>query len=151
MASQVDRRFNALKLAAAAGTPAGQIHGEVDPYDLERLDDLVAEPGGRVRWSIQGSTDKLGRPAIGVSIEGLVPLTCQRCLGSLAQPVAQSTILLLARTPAELPSLDEASEHEVVLADAPLDPLQVVEDELLLTLPFAPRHEQDCSPAQAST
>jgi len=145
------RQFNALKLAAAAGTPAGEIHGEVDPYDLERLDDLVAEPGGQVRWSIQGSADKLGRPAIGVSIEGAVPLTCQRCLGPLAQPVAQSTIVLLASTQAELVSLDEASEHEVVLADAPLDPLQVVEDELLLTLPFSPRHEEDCSPAEAST
>ena len=40
----------------------------------------------------------------------------------------------------------EASEHEVVSAREPLDPLALVEDELLLTLPFAPRHESDCAP-----
>jgi uncharacterized protein len=77
-----------------------------------------------------------------VSIQGMVPLTCQRCLGALDQPVGQSTTLLLARDDDELVRLDESSEDEVVLANAPLDPLALVEDELLLTLPFAPRHEE---------
>ncbi len=34
---------------------------------------------------------------------------------------------------------DLAREHEVVLADHPLDALELVEEELLLTLPYAPR------------
>ncbi len=46
--------------------------------------------------------------------------------------------------------LDEVSEHEVVLANAPLDPVALVEDELLLTLPFAPRHEASCGPASVA-
>jgi uncharacterized metal-binding protein YceD (DUF177 family) len=67
----------------------------------------------------------------------------------LDQPVRQSTMLLLARNEADLLHLDEISEHEVVLANAPLDPVTLVEDELLLTLPFAPRHEASCDPASA--
>ena len=42
--------------------------------------------------------------------------------------------------------LDDDDEHEVVLAEAPLEALTLVEDELLLTLPFVPRCERaDCA------
>jgi uncharacterized protein len=66
-------------------------------------------------------------------------MTCQRCLSSFAVPVAQETVLLLARNERELARLD-AEEPEVVLAETPLEPSALVEDELLLSLPFAPRH-----------
>lgn len=138
-------RFDAWKLAASRATLAGR----VDPWELPRLEDRVADAGGSVEWSIAGVADAQGRPAISVSVGGHIPLVCQRCLGALDQPLEQSTRLLLARDDAELVRLDEASEDEVVLADAPLDPLALVEDELLLTLPFAPRHEAACEPRAA--
>jgi len=48
---------------------------------------------------------------------------------------------------AELARLD-AEEIEVVLATERLDPLTLVEDELLLSLPFSPRHaDGECDPA----
>jgi uncharacterized protein len=138
MARRRDHRFDAFKLAGSRG----EVKGSVDPVELERLADRVADPGGRIEWTIAGTADPQGRPAMRVSIQGMVPLTCQRCLGALDQPVGQSTTLLLARDDDELVRLDESSEDEVVLANAPLDPLALVEDELLLTLPFAPRHEE---------
>jgi uncharacterized metal-binding protein YceD (DUF177 family) len=36
----------------------------------------------------------------------------------------------------------------VILADRPLDAATLVEDELVLTLPFAPRHEGGCAPVR---
>ena len=75
-----------------------------------------------------------------IDLEGEVPLECQRCLGPLRWPVVQQTELLLAHDEAELARLDADTESEVVLAEGPLDPLSLVEDELLLVLPFAPRH-----------
>jgi uncharacterized protein len=137
-----ESRFDAFRLAASHGEVAGRI----DPARLPRLEDQVAGPGGQVDWTIRGDVDPEGRPAITVALAGSVPLTCQRCLGVVDEPVQQSTLLLLARDDAELVNLDEASEHEVVAARDPLDPLVLVEDELLLTLPFAPRHEGDCAP-----
>jgi len=136
-----DGRFDAYKLASSRAT----IEGSLDPAELPRLEDRVADGGGRVEWTIAGAADAQGRPALDVSIAGSVPLTCQRCLGTLEQGVGQSTRLLLARDEAELIRLDDASEHEVVLASGPLDPVALVEDELLLTLPFAPRHDTSCS------
>lgn len=136
-------RFDAFKLSASQG----ELRGAVVPASLERLDDRVAERGGEIRWTIRGGSDPAGHPAIIVALEGSMPLVCQRCLGALVQPVHQSTTLLLARNDAELVKLDEASDHEVVLANVPLDPMALVEDELLLTLPFAPRHESNCGAA----
>jgi uncharacterized protein len=87
-----------------------------------------------------------------MAIEGGVPLECQGCLQAFTWPVQQRTLLLLARDEAELGRLDALDEHEVVLASAPLDARELVEDELLLTLPFAPRCTRtDCGvqPADA--
>ncbi len=134
-------RFDAFTLSASQG----ELRGTVTPASLERLGDRVAEGSGEIQWTIRGGSDPLGRPAISVELDGSVPLVCQRCLGELRHAVDQTTTLLLARSDAELEQLDEASEHEVVLADAPLEALALVEDELLLTLPFAPRHDAECS------
>ena len=61
----------------------------------------------------------------------------------------QATELLLAGNEREFATLDADSEAEAILADGPLDPAVLVEDELVLTLPFAPRHEGAC-PARRS-
>jgi uncharacterized protein len=133
-------RFDAFKLAARGA----ELAGSVDPASLPRVGERVAEAGGRLDWRIRGGEDGQGRPALTVMLEGEVPLACQRCLGTMRQGVAQQTTLLLARDDAELVRLDEASEYEVVLAGAPIEALGLVEDELLLSLPFAPRHEEGC-------
>ena len=85
-----------------------------------------------------------GRPSLAIDLAGSVPLVCQRCLGRLDWPVRQATELLLAGDEREFATLDDDSEAEVILADGPLDAVVLVEDELVLTLPFAPRHEGAC-------
>jgi uncharacterized protein len=150
--SRQEHRFDAFRLSASHG----EVAGTLAPAALERLDDRLYEGededagDGRIDWSIRGAADNLGRPALTVSIEGSLALQCQRCLGRLDLPLSQATTVLLARNDAELVQLDEASEQEVVLANAPLDAVALVEDELLLTLPFAPRHEDDCAEADAA-
>jgi uncharacterized protein len=57
--------------------------------------------------------------------------------------------LLLARDDAELKRLD-AEESEVLPAAVPLDAMTLVEDEILLWLPFAPRHPEGQCPADVA-
>lgn len=124
------------------------ITGQIDAATLPRVVDRLDPEGGdaRIAWRIVGTTDARGHPALEVGINGAVPLVCQRCLQSFSWPVAQRTLLLLARDETELARIDDDDEHEVVLARGPLDAVTLVEDELLLTLPFAPRCEQaDCT------
>ncbi|MGE5105443.1 MAG: YceD family protein [Betaproteobacteria bacterium] len=80
-----------------------------------------------------------------MALRGSVSLTCQRCLAEFDWPIEQRSEVLLARDELELAALDAGSDSEVVLAEGSLDPLTLVEDELVLALPFAPRHpEGDC-------
>ncbi len=137
-------RFEAFGLAARRAT----ITGRADARDMERMDDLLA-PGDEdvpVDYRISGTTDARGQPALEVEVAGTLPLVCQRCLQTFAWPVTQTTLLLLARDEGELARLDEGDpEHEVIAADAPLDPKALVEDELVLTVPFVPRcAEENC-------
>jgi uncharacterized protein len=144
-----DANFDAFRLAHSQGTLAG----EVDLRELPRVAELLAMPDATTSdvpapfaWRITGGEDGKLRPSLAIRLDGVVPLVCQRCLGMLAWPVAQQTEVLLARSDAELAELDAVSEFEVVLAAKPLDALALVEDELLLTVPYAPLHDEGCDP-----
>ena len=138
-ATRRDGSFDAYDLVRRGATYAGKF----DAASLPRtVDQLAPEGSAEVSWRIAGLTDPSGRPALEVRVEGSVPLVCQRCLQPFVWPVAQCTTLLLARNQRELATLDAEDEHEVILAAAPLDGATLAEDELLLSLPFAPRCER---------
>jgi uncharacterized protein len=134
--------FDAYRLAREREVMTGSLDVEAS----ERLEDRTAPGPGTVAWRIEGTRDEAGRLAIAIEIEGAVPVTCQRCLSDFPLPVERRTIAVLARNEREGDELDASTEHEVVVADHPLDAVGLVEDELLLTLPYAPMHESDCSP-----
>ncbi|MEP7208327.1 MAG: YceD family protein [Casimicrobiaceae bacterium] len=141
------RRFDAFGLVARQG----HLEGRVDPLDLDRLQDVLGDDGGTVPdaeigWRIEGETDPMGRHVLHVALDGEVPLECQRCMRPFFLPVHQRSTVLLARDEKELAYLDENDEREVMLAAAPLDPLEVVEEELVLAMPYVPRCERpDCA------
>jgi len=116
------------------------MQGHFDAAASERLYDWLAPGDAPIEWSIAGTTDALGRPAIAIELAGTVPLECQRCLATMQWPVRQRTVALLARSEAEGDALDAGSDEEVLVAAEPLDALMLVEDELLLSLPYAPTH-----------
>jgi uncharacterized protein len=133
--------FDAFDLALRRG----ELAGTVDVATMARAVDRLAPGGGasQVSWRITGTTEAMGRPALEIRLDGSVPLECQRCLQPFAWPLAQCTTLLLARDERELAVLDaEDDEHEVLLAYAPQDAMTLIEDEVLLVLPFAPRCER---------
>ncbi len=147
-AGRLPNRFDALKLCASGESLAGV----VDAADLPRVADRLASDAGaaRIAWRLVGGSDGQRRPVLTLTLAGSVPLVCQRCLQPFAASVDQTTELLLARSESELARLD-ADEVEVVLATERLDPLTLVEDELLLSLPFSPRHaDGQCQPASSA-
>jgi len=129
--------FDAYRLARDRGL----VTGTLDVGSSDRLADRVAEGEASVSWRIAGTADEVGRPALEISIDGDVVLTCQRCLSDFAMPVAHRTVAVLARSESDADALDAQSDREVLVADHPLDPVELIEDELLLTLPYAPMHE----------
>jgi len=84
---------------------------------------------------------------LGISLQGACTLRCQRCLGELNYPVDMTSRLLLL--PADkLGEVEDDDDVDAIEAEPRLDVLALIEEELLLDLPFAPRHpEGECVPA----
>ena len=139
--------FDAFDVARRGAT----LSGTVDVASLRRVADLLApedeagsataaDGSGKVAWRITGTGDPHGRPALVIDLRGSAPLECQRCMQPFEWPVEQHTTLLLARDEQELEMLDADDDTlEVILANAPQETLTLIEDEVLLALPFAPR------------
>ena len=140
-------RFDAFRLAREQE----RLEGTLDAAGLPRVADSVMKRPAPIAWRIDGTKDAMGRPALEIALDGDVELECQRCLQAQAWPVHTRTMLVLARDDADLARLDADSDDEVVLAASPLDPAQLVEDELVLALPYAPRHpDGECVPPDES-
>lgn len=100
---------------------------------------------GALFCRVVGQTDPRGGMSLRLTVGGEVGLTCQRCLGSMQYTVRIERTLYLARNGAELERLDASPESDAILVGETLDLVDLVEDEVLLSLPLAAMHaEGEC-------
>jgi uncharacterized protein len=123
-----------------------EIRGEIAVSELSRLGDLLAKPGGLLTYIVSGFREG-DSDMLGISLQGSCTLRCQRCLGELVYPVNMASRLLLL--PADkLDEVEDDDDVDAIEAEPRLDVLALIEEELLLGLPFAPRHHDgECAPA----
>jgi len=122
------------------------LRGSLPVSGLLRLRDSLAEAPGEVEFMVRGGHDARRRPILSLDIIGTLRLQCQRCLGALNYPLRLANTLLLvgAGDP-----VDEDAEW--IEASAKLDVAALVEEEILLSLPYAPRHEEgQCEQGQTA-
>ncbi len=122
------------------------LSGTLDVRTLGLVDDALVpgEDAVDVDWTIAGTRNDDGRAALSIKLSGALPLTCQRCLEPFAWPLAQETRVLVARDDADMKALDDATDDEVILGSKEIGAYVLVEDELLLSMPFAPVHPGAC-------
>lgn len=121
-----------------------QAEGELSVADLARLAGETVDRSGAIKWSLSGGVDKLGHPQLRLSISGQVNLVCQRCLTSMPFQVSSDSKLVLARDEDAADAIEELLDDEeidVIVGDAAFDVGVLVEDEALLALPVAPKHD----------
>ncbi len=132
-----------------------ELHGEIALAEMSRLQDKLSvhdvnfEHGrkGEVSYSLRGFCDRNDKPMLEVKLDGFCQLRCQRCLQGLIYPLKLISQLLLVNNLDD--SSDEEDEIDSILVDSHLDVLALFEEEILLSLPFAPRHPVgDCRPVQ---
>ncbi len=127
----------------------GALDGRVLTAQLTRLCQDLPEPqDGEIRWQVRGRFDApSGQSWLDVEADGPVRVMCQRCLGAFSLTLRVSSTLGLVETQAQREAGDaleaegQGPEIEYLVADPRLDVLGLVEDELILVLPYAPRHE----------
>lgn len=110
--------------------------------DFPRLRDMLASDAGEIRYEIEGAHDARGRPALRVKVRGVLQLRCQRCLEPMRLEVDSDEILVLAATQAEIDAEPaDAQSPDRVVASEEMQVRDLLEDELILAMPYAPRHE----------
>ena len=118
-----------------------EMHGEIALSELSRLSDVLVKTDGSLIYMVRGYREA-GRDMLGLSLQGKCSLRCQRCLGELEYSV--NIVSQLQLLPAD--KLDEVKEDDdemdVIEAESKLDVVALIEEEMLLELPFAPRHTE---------
>lgn len=137
------KHLDVKALAQAAGALAGQ--DLLSKYErlMQETQGLGAE--SQVAWSARAElrTDVAGTEQVWLhlTIEALLPLTCQRCLrpADIAVLVNRSFRFVGGEDAAEAQDA-EAEEDVLALSDSFSLP-ELIEDEVLMALPLVPRHD----------
>jgi uncharacterized protein len=154
------REHSVAKLDVEAFTrDGGHLEGQWPAVELERLADTAAPEAPAsgwpaVSWSVEGEQRprRAGEPEIWLHLaaQADVELTCQRCLHPVQEHVEAERSILFVRGEETAAELDADSEDDVLALTRVLDVKELIEDELLLTLPLVPRHEVCPAPLQAT-
>ncbi|MDY6957144.1 MAG: YceD family protein [Pseudomonadota bacterium] len=124
----------------------GRLEGGYTVAALKRLEQMVAEPAGDIRFALNFRRDDEGRSRISGEIQGEVVLTCQRCLRRYRQALAGTVDLTALADERRL--TDIPGDSEPLLTDGqPVRLADLVEDEAILALPIVALHPQ-CSPPE---
>jgi uncharacterized protein len=119
-----------------------RLQGEWPVVEFPRLRDALRAETRSLRYELQGVPEAQGRPALRLKVEGTLALVCQRCLGALEFPLRIGVQLYLAASQEEIDAAPlEAEGPESIVAGKEMQVRALVEDEVLLAIPIAPRHE----------
>lgn len=133
-------RHAELRKLVASG---GRLTGTVALAQLQRLGTVLLSSGGVVEVELRGTVDEEGFRLVTGSVRGSLQLECQRCLQPMRHDVDATFALALVWRDEEIAALPPSVDGLVVGTD-PYDLYDLVEEELLLALPLAPRHEDAC-------
>jgi uncharacterized protein len=123
----------------------GALSGELRLSTLTRLVGMLYSDVGSVRASLKFGQRRDGWPEVELTYTAAVELTCQRCLEPFRHELAGRVNVVLAdaeSTPETVPEGYEPFE----LVDGRFSPAELIEDELIVSMPLAPKHERlsDC-------
>ncbi|QBE65349.1 YceD family protein [Pseudoduganella lutea] len=132
--------IDAFEFCRTGGTREG-----VTPVaSMERLVRDCASPDGELAWKAEGGTSKQGFPQLRLAVHGTVQLTCQRCLAPFAYEIDSSTVLMLGEDDAKADEIETVIDDEtidVIVGTRSMNLMDLIEDEALLALPQAPKHD----------
>lgn len=111
--------------------------GELPLSRMQRLAQGLASTQGSVRYVLAFDRDRSGLVTVDLHAEAELSLICQRTLDRFGFPVVLDQRFGVIATEAGEAGLP--ADHEPLLSDdGMLDPVAVIEDELILALPLVP-------------
>ncbi|HOL65421.1 MAG TPA: YceD family protein [Accumulibacter sp.] len=124
------------------GREGGSLTGELQIAALARTQDLLTDASGCLRYRAKGALSERGRVQLHLEVTGTLALCCQRCLETLEYPLQLHSLLEFIDSENDLTQEElEDDSRDFLTNDKALDVENLIEDEILLALPPAPRHE----------
>ncbi len=124
--------------------------GSVDVNLCRRVKEAVKEISSTIDVSLSFYLEEQGRKAVNIRASGSVKVICQRCLSSMPLKLECDTILCIVWSEEEADVLPKNLEAWIVPENKG-NLIDLVEDELLLALPFIAYHKkEECEPLVAN-
>lgn len=122
--------------------------GELPVNSLTRLHDLIRldsqTQGSHLRYTLSGHMAHQQLPRLHLSIQANLPMICQRCLEEMDVALALNFDYLIAHEQPD--EIDDNDEVDWLTPETHMDVQALIEDELLIAIPFAPVHASACKP-----
>ena len=126
---------------------AGSLQGELPIAGLTRLLDKLVDSAGSLSYRAEGRLGPRNRPQLLLQLDGVLSVCCQRCLEGIDYPVAVRSVLEFVDDEENLTQEEiEDDAKDFLPAQSELDVAALIEDEIILELPSAPRHESCALP-----
>lgn len=121
------------------------LSGEIELKRLARLRDMLHADDGSVTAKLRFTKHSGAWVIVELECEATLALRCQRCLEPMLHAVEARVELGLVESASMAARLPEGYEP-VVLERERLMPAQLIEDELIVSLPLMPKHArpEDC-------
>jgi len=118
-----------------------RLGGDWPIADFPRLQGTV-QSGTVLRYELEGVPEEQGRPALRLRVTGTLQLVCPRCLGALEHPLRVDALLLLFDSESDIEAVSlDAEVPDSIVATKEMAVRDLIEEEVLLAIPYAPRHE----------
>lgn len=117
-----------------------KLQGVVRIEDLSRLCASLSKPEGAIEVEIDFGVDEQGIVFLQGHLDARVVLQCQRCMEYFNYEIIDTFVYGVASKAEEAASFPEKYES-IVANDSLIDIRDVIEDELILSMPAVPMHQ----------
>lgn len=126
---------------------AGSLQGELPIASLTRVLDLLTDSVGCLSYRVEGKLGEHNRPQLMLTLDGVLSVRCQRCLDGIDYPLKVKSLLEFVSDEEDLTQEEiEDDSRDFLPAQKEIDVIALIEDEIILELPSAPRHESCALP-----
>ncbi|HKJ77555.1 MAG TPA: YceD family protein [Gammaproteobacteria bacterium] len=123
------------------------LNGRYRLAEFTRLADYLVADEGEVEVEFRFGIDEAGVRTVDLWFRAEVRMQCQRCLEAMARTLEGRNRLGMVESSGEAERLPQEYDPLLIDGTEPLFLRDVVEDELLLSLPVVARHERGACPA----
>ena len=126
---------------------AGSLHGELPIAIFARALDLLTNSVGSLVYRVEGRLSKRHRSQLLLHVDGVLSLSCPRCLEGVEYPMAIRSLLEFVDNEDDLTQDEiEDDSRDYLVEQKELNVIALIEDEILLSLPSMLCHESCVTP-----